>query len=158
MLRERLNLSLIHICAVPLLTIDEGGEDSSRFTVVSPVFLDTKIEGIRYGLVDESTRLNLEAALAWENETPGAGRNALMKMPGMTATAADSILDWICLLYTSERASQRTISLQGLDGSRRPQLSVGYSIWVLRSCRLLVAGVVRLCLRAARRQLSLIHI
>lgn len=84
-----------YFCAVPLLTIDEGGEDSSRFTVVSPVFLDTKIEGIRYGLVDESTRLNLEAALAWENETPGAGRNALMKMPGMTATAADSILDWI---------------------------------------------------------------
>ncbi|MBR5758970.1 MAG: general secretion pathway protein GspK [Thermoguttaceae bacterium] len=84
-----------YFCAAPLLTIDEGGEDSSRFTVVSPELTDTKIEGIRYGLVDESTRLNLEAALAWENETPGAGRNALLKLPGMTPTAADSILDWI---------------------------------------------------------------
>lgn len=84
-----------YFCAAPLLTIDEGGEDSSRFTVVSPELTDARIEGVRYGLVDESSRLNLEAALAWENETPGAGRNALMKLPGMTAIAADSILDWI---------------------------------------------------------------
>ncbi len=84
-----------YFCGAPLLTLEEGGEDASRFTIVSPKFTDTKIEGVRYGLVDESTRLNLEAALAWENESPGAGRNALMKLPGMTAIAADSILDWI---------------------------------------------------------------
>ncbi len=84
-----------YFCAAPLLTIDEGGEESSRFTVVSPELTDSKIEGIRYGLVDESAKLNLEAALAWENETPGAGKAALMKLPGMTSTAADSILDWI---------------------------------------------------------------
>lgn len=84
-----------YFCAAPLLTLEEGGEDASRFTVISPEFTDSKIEGIRYGLVDESSRLNLEAALAWEAESPGAGRDALMKLPGMTAIAADSILDWI---------------------------------------------------------------
>lgn len=82
-------------CAVPLLTVEEGAETSSRFTVVAPDFTQTKIDGIRYGLVDESTKLNLEAVLAWENEKEGAGRDALMKLPGMTAIAADSILDWI---------------------------------------------------------------
>ena len=84
-----------YFCAKELLSITEGGEDTSRFTVVSPKFEDSRIDGIRYGLVDESTRLNLEAILAWENEEPGSGRDALMKLPGMTLTAASSILDWI---------------------------------------------------------------
>jgi len=84
-----------YFCAVPLLTSEETGDVSSRFTIVAPDFTDSKIEGLRYGLVDESSRLNLEAVLAWDQEQPGAGRAALMKLPGMTQTAADSILDWI---------------------------------------------------------------
>ncbi|MCF0234812.1 MAG: general secretion pathway protein GspK, partial [Thermoguttaceae bacterium] len=82
-------------CAAPLLTASETGDVTSRFTVVSPKFEDSQIEGLRYGLVDESTRLNLAAVLEWDAESPGAGRTALMKLPGMTAVAADSILDWI---------------------------------------------------------------
>lgn len=84
-----------YFCAVPVLTTDEGGEDTSRFTVLSPKFEDARVNGVRYGLVDESTRLNLEAVLEWDRETPGTGREVLMKLPGMTANAADSILDWI---------------------------------------------------------------
>ena len=84
-----------YFCAVPVLTTDEGGEDTSRFTVLSPKFEDARVTGVRYGLVDESTRLNLEAVLEWDRETPGTGREVLMKLPGMTANAADSILDWI---------------------------------------------------------------
>lgn len=82
-------------CAQKLLDLDEGGDDVSRFTIISPIITDSKIEGVRYGLVDESSRLNLNAVLAWEHESPGAGRDALMSLPGMTAIAADSILDWI---------------------------------------------------------------
>ncbi|MBQ9874885.1 MAG: general secretion pathway protein GspK [Thermoguttaceae bacterium] len=78
-----------------LLKFEEGGADASRFTVVSPKFTDAKIEGVRYGLTDESTKLNLDAVLAWDAENPGAGREALLKLPGMTPIAADSILDWI---------------------------------------------------------------
>lgn len=84
-----------YFCAAPLLTFEDGGTATSRFTIVSPKFEEDEIEGVRYGLVDESTRLNLDAVLAWEAEAPGAGRNALLKLPGMTETAADSILDWI---------------------------------------------------------------
>ena len=84
-----------YFCAKPLLTKEEGGVDTSRFTVISPKLEDSKIDGIRYGLVDESTRLNLQAILEWDKASPGAGRTALMKLPGMTTTAADSILDWI---------------------------------------------------------------
>lgn len=82
-------------CAKELLTLDEGGDDVSRFTIISPKLEDTNLEGIRYGLVDESTRLNLQGVLEWDREEPGTGRAALMKLPGMTAAAADSILDWI---------------------------------------------------------------
>ena len=84
-----------YFCAAPLLTLEEGGADTSRFTVLSPTLVNNEIEGVRYGLVDESTRLNLQAALEWDRETPGSGRAALMKLPGMTQIAADSILDWI---------------------------------------------------------------
>ena len=84
-----------YFCAAPLLTLEDGGTATSRFTVLAPKFEEDEIEGVRYGLVDESTRLNLDAVLAWEAEEAGAGRAALLKVPGMTATAADSILDWI---------------------------------------------------------------
>ena len=84
-----------YFCAAPLLTFEDGGTETSRFTILSPKFEEDEIEGVRYGLVDESTRLNLDAVLAWEAEEPGAGRDALLKLPGMTAVAADSILDWI---------------------------------------------------------------
>ncbi len=84
-----------YFCAAPLLTFEDGGTATSRFTIVSPKFEEDAIEGVRYGLVDESTRLNLDAVLAWEAEETGAGRAALLKLPGMTETAAESILDWI---------------------------------------------------------------
>ncbi|MBP3556885.1 MAG: general secretion pathway protein GspK [Thermoguttaceae bacterium] len=84
-----------YFCAAPLLTFEDGGTATSRFTIVSPKFEEDEIEGVRYGLVDESTRLNLDAVLAWEAEKAGAGRDALLKLPGMTEVAADSILDWI---------------------------------------------------------------
>lgn len=82
-------------CASQLLDRSEGGADSSRFTILSPKLEDSTITGARYGLVDESSRLNLQAVLEWEQEEAGAGRSALMKLPGMTQIAADSILDWI---------------------------------------------------------------
>ncbi|MDO5567288.1 MAG: type II secretion system protein GspK, partial [Planctomycetia bacterium] len=79
----------------PVLTQSEGARDEIRFTILAPEFRADAIEGVRYGLVNESTRLNLAAVLRWEHQTPGLGRETLMKLPGMTASQADSILDWI---------------------------------------------------------------
>lgn len=81
--------------AVELLSQEDGARANVRFTMIAPTFNRDTVEGIRYGLVNESTRLNLSAVLAWDEENPGSGRAALMKLPGMTPTMADSILDWI---------------------------------------------------------------
>lgn len=81
--------------AVPILTEAEGARDDVRFTILVPLFENEAPEGIRYGLTNESTRLNLQAVLDWDREKPGTGRRALMKLPGMTSSQADSILDWL---------------------------------------------------------------
>jgi len=46
--------------------------------------------GIRNGLEDESTKLNLNVVAQMDN-----GRDILLNLPGMTNEIADSILDWI---------------------------------------------------------------
>lgn len=66
-----------------------------RTTLLSPLIQNGAVIGVRYGLVNESSRLNLAAVLKWELESPGQGRQALMSLPGMTPSIADSILDWI---------------------------------------------------------------
>ena len=65
------------------------------FSIVSPRREDGEARGIRFGLENESARLHLGMVWQWEQRQPGAGRQALLKLPGMTPIAADSILDWI---------------------------------------------------------------
>ncbi len=80
---------------------EEGETDLGRFTVVAPA-LDTEgnASGVRYGVEDESARLNLNA-LTWidtQGQALGqetAGRDLLMALPGMTEETADAILDWL---------------------------------------------------------------
>jgi hypothetical protein len=65
-----------------------------RVTIISPgVDLDS-LYGVRYGLEDESSRLNLTllAAMIEDDETDGL--ELLMQFPGMTEEIADAILDW----------------------------------------------------------------
>ena len=50
---------------------------------------------IRYGLEDESTRLNLNVLLILDKQVAGSGRTLLMGLPGMTEDVADAILDWL---------------------------------------------------------------
>jgi type II secretory pathway component PulK len=67
--------------------------DRGRFTVLSPSLVDGLVVGVRYGLEDESGRLNLNALLADpQTERP---RQRLLALPGMTDEIADAILDWI---------------------------------------------------------------
>lgn len=69
-----------------------------RFTVVAPA-IDSYGEfvGVRYGLEDESARLNLNSLLIADARDPEAaiGRQLLMALPGMTESIADAILDWL---------------------------------------------------------------
>ncbi len=66
------------------------------FTVLSPNLDDEgNLAGVRYGLEDESTRLNINALVAIEKLRENAGRDLLMGLPGMTEDVADAILDWM---------------------------------------------------------------
>ena len=50
--------------------------------------------GVRYGLEDESARINLRTLLKWTSDK-GNAKKMLMALPGMTDEIADAILDWI---------------------------------------------------------------
>jgi DNA uptake protein ComE-like DNA-binding protein len=68
---------------------------AGRFAVFSPRIEQDRHKGIRFGLVNESSRLHLGMVLQWEYESPGQGAKSLLKLPGMTPTMADAILDWL---------------------------------------------------------------
>ena len=72
--------------------------DIGRFSVIAPTCSEDGLligEYIRYGLEDESTKLNLRWVLAADRNQPGYGRLILMRLPGINEEIADSILDWI---------------------------------------------------------------
>jgi len=50
---------------------------------------------VRFGLENESARLNLAMLLEWEKASAGAASEALMQLPGMTLPVANAMLDWI---------------------------------------------------------------
>ena len=88
---------------------------SGRFSVVAPIEADPEFRQIRFGLIDESSRINLNAILSLELDTTDfelgattedgdedldrpkelAQREVLMGLPGMTEEIADCILDWL---------------------------------------------------------------
>ncbi len=71
-------------------------ENVGRFSVVAPGMDSEGIPGgFRYGLVDESTKINVNTLPYADNWVPGGGRQLLMALPNMTEEIADSILDWV---------------------------------------------------------------
>lgn len=65
-----------------------------RYSIVSSVENNAGTGAIRFGLVNESSRLNLNSLVA-DGMSEEAARERLMFIPGMTEDIADSILDWI---------------------------------------------------------------
>ena len=74
----------------------EDPEERGCFSILAPN-LDSQgnLAGVRYGLEDESARLNLNFLIPAEGLLEGAGRDLLMALPGMTPEVADAILDWM---------------------------------------------------------------
>ncbi|MEC7564623.1 MAG: hypothetical protein VX738_02970 [Planctomycetota bacterium] len=69
---------------------------AANFTVLSPALnSDGYTAGIRYGLENESSRLNLNALTIADTFAENGGRTMLMALPGMTEDVADAIMDWI---------------------------------------------------------------
>ncbi|MDR1480706.1 MAG: general secretion pathway protein GspK [Planctomycetaceae bacterium] len=68
-----------------------------RFSVIAPkLSVDGYYSGedFRYGLEDESCKLNLRWLVQIDAANPGLGRKILLQLPGITEEIADSILDW----------------------------------------------------------------
>jgi hypothetical protein len=81
--------------AVPVLVHDDASQRANFTAVVSNLDDEGNLSGVRYGLEDESTRLNLNALVVADQVSENAGRDLLMGLPGMTEDVADAILDWI---------------------------------------------------------------
>lgn len=70
--------------------------DRGSFSVLAPILDENTFQaGVRFGLEDESTRLNLNLLLVADKAQSGAARTLLMALPNMTEDVADAILDWI---------------------------------------------------------------
>ena len=71
-------------------------EKIGRFTIIAPNLDDDgNPSGYRYGLVDESSKINLNTLPFADTWVPGGGRQLLMALPEMTEEIADAILDWV---------------------------------------------------------------
>jgi type II secretory pathway component PulK len=78
-----------------LVTQGATARNCGRFTIVAPRIDEGGAGGVRFGLEDESTKLNLNILASLDQKLPGSGRQILMGLPGMTEEIADAILDWI---------------------------------------------------------------
>jgi uncharacterized membrane protein YgcG len=67
---------------------------TARFSVIAPVEQATHGNAIRYGLMDESAKLNLNLLLTMKLDDDEI-HTLLLNIPGMTIEVADCILDWI---------------------------------------------------------------
>lgn len=118
---------------------DQTLDDGPHFTVLAPRYENSQLNGVRYGLVDDSSRLHLARVLAWEQQSEGMGKAALMRLPGMTETICDSLLDWM-----DADDEPRAFGAEGefygaLEKPYRPRNGVPLSIEEL----LLVRGMTR---------------
>ena len=82
-----------------LVADDELADFRGRFTVLAPDMVQGYYSTARYGLEDESAKLNLNTLVL--ESSPSAGnqgdeaRDRLLELPAMTEPIADAILDWL---------------------------------------------------------------
>ena len=77
-----------------LMRDSEADRGRGRFSIVAPVENDTSGSAIRYGLIDESGKLNLNTLLKLGLEDEQL-RDSLLQLPEMSIETADAILDWL---------------------------------------------------------------
>ncbi len=81
-----------------MLRPSDNARGRGYFSIVAPVESDSTATNVRFGLIDESGRLNVNQLplLAEELELSEIEtRDMLMFIPNMTPDAADAILDWV---------------------------------------------------------------
>jgi len=122
-----------------LVAEDEAAGRRVRFSVVAPKDDEGEVTGLRFGTENESARLNLGAVVRWDAREAGAGRQALMSLPGMTESVADAILDWVDADSSPRPSGAEADYYEGLDVPYSPRNGVPQCLEEL----LLVRGVTR---------------
>ena len=102
-----------------LVVDDDLPRDRGRFTINAPRIRDRASADVRFGLEDESTRINLRTILKADQAGEGSARKMLMALPGMNDSIADAILDWI-----DEDSTPRQV---GAEMSYYSSLTPGYA-------------------------------
>lgn len=97
-----------------LMSDSENARGRGYFSIVAPIESDPTTSSIRFGLMDESGRLNLNQLLAFELEDD-VEREMLMSLPEMTEEIADSILDWLDDDFTPRDFGVESDYYEGLD-------------------------------------------
>jgi len=81
-----------------LVIEDDLSSYRGRFTVIAPAMSQGLYQDLRYGLENESAKLNLNS-LVVKDEQPSddavTPRDRLLAIPGMDEAVADAILDWM---------------------------------------------------------------
>ncbi|WP_397570155.1 hypothetical protein [Schlesneria sp. T3-172] len=67
---------------------------NGRFTIIAPIEQDPRGAAIRYGLMDESAKLNLNHLLDMKMSHDEISA-MMIRIPGMTVDIIDAILDWM---------------------------------------------------------------
>ena len=81
---------------IPVASEVEGGGRIGYFSIVTyDIDSDGLAAGSRFGLLDESSKINLNTLIYSDAYQQGAGREILMQLPEMTEEIADAILDWL---------------------------------------------------------------
>jgi hypothetical protein len=101
--------------------VDDQPDDFSRgrVTIIAPRIADGYYSGFRYGLENESSKLNLNVLLATGAEQQA--RSRLTALPGMTAETADAILDWLDADDEPRDEGAEYDYYQGLDPPYEPR-------------------------------------
>lgn len=76
------------------VSVDGSSPTPGLFTILAPVESDAGAEQVRFGLIDESGKLNLNAVHSLNLDDEEV-RQMLLAIPGMTDEAADGVLDWV---------------------------------------------------------------
>jgi len=101
---ERLNPDFVNnrpdVLGAVVLKQSDVAHGRGRFSVVASDSTDATSKAVRFGLTDESGKLNLNSLVAWQansalNLTDDTTRAFLMNLPYMTNDVADAILDFI---------------------------------------------------------------
>ncbi len=127
---------------------DDSPRDRGRFTILAPKIDDTAVAGVRYGLQDESAKINLATILTYDQSSGSSDGNdtsadntyshtILMGLPGMTDDVADAILDWVDADDTPRDQGAESDFYGSLDHGYAPRNRAPTSIEEL----LLVKGV-----------------